>query len=208
MPIISLETQIEKILRKELEEITLKIQRDHADKIRSIKREIYGNFINIIQDSFQIKFYEFYGNNFDKQSLNNSLIFITGSGILPDFQYDTDQFKFTYGINQKARKFNLNTSSISNISEIRSIEANPRIFNVLDEVMNEENLGDEEEDEILDDILINFTSTNRKRGIQDAQIKVEEAFKQAKDYALDEFNREYVTQIKPRILKKYGIKLQ
>lgn len=208
MPILSFETQIEKVLRQEIEKVTQEIQKKHASKIKSIKSEIYGYYINIINDSFQKKFTEFYGSTYDKNSLRNSLIILTGQGLLPELQCDTTAFRFNKDIDTKARKFNLNTSSISNISEIRSIEANPRIFNILDEVMDEENLGDEEEDEILDDVLVNFTPTNRKRGIQDAQIKVEEAFKQAKDYALDEFNREYVTQIKPRILKKYGIKSQ
>lgn len=204
---LSFETQIEKVLKEQIEEITQEIKRNHASKIRAIKSEIYGYYINIINDSFQRKFTEFYGDAYDKKSLSNSLNILTGQGLLPELQYDMSVFKFNRGINEKARKFNLNTSPISNISEIRGINSNPRIFDILDEITDEENLTDEEE-EALNDVLIAFTPTNRKQGIQGTQIMPTEAFKQAKDYALSEFNREYVTQIKPRILKKYGIKLQ
>lgn len=195
--------KLQKDIEKEIEEILNAIIKQNKIKIREIKSEIYGLYVKIITESMVEQFNLYYGNNYSKNSLINSLSFHSGSGLLPNFNYDINKFKFYKKINNK-RKFNLNSKKISNINETRRINSNPRFFDVMDEISMEEEI--EDEDEVLNDIMIEFLPSNQK-GIQDTYIPIKEAYKKASEKSIDAFNKQYVTQIKPRILKKYGIKL-
>lgn len=197
---------LEKTLNEEIDKIAKEIAVKHASKMTSIKSELYGLFRSIIISSYKKRFNELYGNDYDEQSLENSLIFTSGKSLLPDFTYNAKTFKFNKSINNNLRKFNLNSQSISTISEIRDIRLNPKNFDLIEEFLDDNSENEDEEDEVLEYIATNFVPTS-KRGIQDSIMNVEDAYRDAKQYAIEEFNKQYTSVIKPRILRKYGIKL-
>lgn len=59
-----------------------------------IKTEIYGSFTSIVKKTFVTVFNEYYGINYNIESLLNSISFNSGNGLIPDFSYDENKFVF------------------------------------------------------------------------------------------------------------------
>lgn len=213
-----LEQQFKKILDIEVEKLTAQIKKQIPIKMKAIKSDIYGAYRTIILNSMQEVFTKAYGNNYDANSLVDSIDFVTGNDIRPDFFWHREKFSFTPEIN-KDRDFNQNAKDYASFGKIQD----PDFFtgSVLDknyfgwdvEDFNDESNGendneDAQEEAFYEEItsLISFKPIHTV-GIHGGYASLDEVYQRARTKALDNFNREYVSQIKPRILKKYGIKL-
>ena len=209
-----LEQQFKKILDIEVEKLTAQIKKQIPIKMKAIKSDIYGAYRTIILNSMQEVFTKAYGNNYDANSLVDSIDFVTGNDIRPDFFWHREKFSFTSEIN-KDRDFNQNAKDYASFGKIQD----PDFFtgSVLDkngfgwDVDDFDDEGEDEENQenaYYEEItsLISFKPIHTV-GIHGGYASLDEVYQRARTKALDNFNREYVSQIKPRILKKYGIKL-
>ena len=186
--------------------------------MKAIKSDIYGAYRTIILNSMQEVFTKAYGNNYDANSLVDSIDFVTGNDIRPDFFWHREKFSFTPEIN-KDRDFNQNAKDYASFGKIQD----PDFFtgSVLDkngfgwdvEDFNDESNGEDDNEDAQEEAfyeeiasLISFKPVHTV-GIHGGYASLDEVYQRARTKALDNFNREYDSQIKPRILKKYGIKL-
>lgn len=209
-----LEQQFKKILDIEVEKLTAQIQKQIPVKMKAIKSDIYGAYRTVILNSMQEVFTKAYGNNYDANSLVESIDFVTGNDIRPDFFWHREKFSFTPEIND-GKDFNQNAKDYASFGKIQD----PDFFtgSILDKNgfgWDVDDFDDEGEDEekqenaYYEEItsLIPFKPIHTV-GIHGGYASLDEVYQRARTKALDNFNREYVSQIKPRILKKYGIKL-
>ena len=208
---------ISKALDQEFDKVLKELQAKIPSKIQAIKSEVYGSYVTVIQKVFIGVFDSYYGNNYDQQSLLDSLHFVTGRDIRPDFSYDVRQFKFMDMLNLGV--FNQNANNIEfrrfqdpvfgrqslNIGNRDSI-----IQDLWTEIDEYQAQGDtqavNELLDYLDYVQYSGSSANNMERPENFVV-LSKVYEIAKDKALEEFNKEFVSQLKPRIFKKYGIKV-
>ena len=208
---------ISKALDQEFDKVLKELQAKIPSKIQAIKSEVYGSYVTVIQKVFIGVFDSYYGNNYDQQSLLDSLHFVTGKDIRPDFSYDVRQFKFMDMLNLGV--FNQNANNIEfrrfqdpvfgrqslNIGNRDSI-----IQDLWTEIDEYQAQGDTQAvNELLDylDYVQYSGSSANSMERPENFVELSKVYEIARDKALEEFNKEFVSQLKPRIFKKYGIKV-
>ena len=208
---------ISKALDQEFDKVLKELQAKIPSKIQAIKSEVYGSYVTVIQKVFIGVFDSYYGNNYDQQSLLDSLHFVTGKDIRPDFSYDVRQFKFMDMLNLGV--FNQNASNTEfrrfqdpafgrqslNIGNRDSI-----IQDLWTEIDEYQAQGDTQAvNELLDylDYVQYSGSSANSMERPENFVELSKVYEIARDKALEEFNKEFVSQLKPRIFKKYGIKV-
>ena len=208
---------ISKALDQEFDKVLKELQAKIPSKIQAIKSEVYGSYVTVIQKVFIGVFDSYYGNNYDQQSLLDSLHFVTGRDIRPDFSYDVRQFKFMDMLNLGV--FNQNANNVEfrrfqdpvfgrqslNIGNRDSI-----IQDLWTEIDEYQAQGDTQAvNELLDylDYVQYSGSSANSMERPENFVELSKVYEIAKDKALEEFNKEFVSQLKPRIFKKYGIKV-
>ena len=200
--------KLEKELNTEINRIIESIKKQIPQKMQAIRSEILGSYQMIATTTVQKVFIETYGENYDVESLNSSLTLGLGNNLRPIFLYDQNKFMFNTTLKKNEREFNQNARQYASFR------------NTLDE---HEFYTQEEEDayyadsnpfdEALDDITeenmkdYNVFSPLNKMNQQGGYASLSETYQKARIEALNEFEKEYNTHIKPRILKKYGIKM-
>lgn len=173
-----------------------------------IRSEILLSFQTIAFAEVQKVFLETYGENYDVDSLNNSLQLGLGNDLRPIFLYNRQVFRFSKNLKSSQRKFNQN--SVSYASFGTGLE-DPEFYS-LDEYNSYE-----DDDDPFSDAFNEISSENIKNykifqpynriNRQGGYASLEETYQKAKNDALDKFEKEYITHIKPRIIKKYGLKI-
>ena len=122
--------------------------------------------------------------------------------------YNKDIFKFDTTLKNNERAFNQN---VRQYASFRNTLEDPEFYTIEEETAYEEdsNPFDEAFDNITEENTrdYNIFSPHNKQNQQGGYASLTETFEKARNIALDEFEKEYITHIKPRILKKYGIKL-
>ena len=208
---------ISKALDQEFDKVLKELQAKIPSKIQAIKSEVYGSYVTVIQKVFIGVFDSYYGNNYDQQSLLDSLHFVSGKDIRPDFSYDERQFKFMDMLN--LRVFNQNASNTEfrrfqdptfgrqslNIGNRDSI-----IQDLWTEIDEYQAQGDTQAvNELLDYLDYVQYSGSSANNLERPEnfVELSRVYEIARDKALEEFNKEFVSQLKPRIFKKYGIKV-
>ena len=102
---------ISRALDDELNKVIQEINKKVPQKLQAIKSEIYGAYRQVVQNSFQNTFDSYYGNNYDINSLIDSLHFVTGKDLRPDIQYDINKFMFNSDLAKiQGKQFNQNVS--------------------------------------------------------------------------------------------------
>lgn len=206
---------VSKAFEDEVQKITIEIKKTMPQRMLIIKNEIANDFRRIVRSVFKSVFDNYYGEDYDYESLMNSLTFYSGSKLYPEFMYNVDHFRFLNKLERSKRKFNQNSSSQSSIKEFRdpsmvTLEYASNFFDDLESysdqgtMLDELDQWDEAQEFALD--FWNFTPQNNNKRLY-ALSPVEEVYRIAKERAVQEFQKQYTSQIKPRILKKYGIKL-
>lgn len=206
---------VSKAFEAEAQKIVNEIKKTMPQRMMAIKSEIANDYRQIVKSVFKSVFDNYYGEDYDYDSLMSSLTFYSGSKLYPEFMYDIDHFRFLNKLEKSKRKFNQNSSSQSSIKEFRdpsmvTLEYASNFFNELDDysesgfIIDDQAQWEEAQEFALD--FWNFTPQNNNKRLY-ALSPVEEVYRIAKERAVQEFQKQYTSQIKPRILKKYGIKL-
>ncbi len=200
--------KLQRAMDVEINRIVREIKRQIPQKMQAVKSEILGSYQIIATTAVQRVFVETYGQNYDMASLNNSLTLGIGDDLRPIFLYNKDLFKFDTTLKRNERAFNQNAKQYASF---RNTLEDPEFYTIEEEVAYEEdsNPFDEAFDNITEDNTkdYNIFSPHNKQNQQGGYASLTETFEKARNIALNEFEKEYITHIKPRILKKYGIQI-
>ena len=215
----NLSQAIQKSLDKELDEFIKQIKAKIPSKVQAIKSEIYSAYTTIVKNTYLNTFQGYYGNNFDINSLMDSLTFMSGKSITPDFSYNEKVFKFSDSVFDGI-KFNQNADSNEYMRFSDPTFGRTKKQSILRQDAYEEiqvgyyeaqQQGDTQAmNEYLDQLeYIDSSKFMRVNNMQRPEgfVELSRVYKIARDKSLEEFNKEYNGQLKPRITKKYGIKL-
>ena len=223
--ITQLETAIKAKIQKEFKNVEVQAKSKTSANLPSIKNDIFGKFVAIVNSTFIEVFDQYYGNNYDVSALISSIQYYQGNDLRPDFSYDERKFLFTQGVLDGIDNNNLNVKSQASFKGQRPpeeyITGYIENFWQDDPKYWEDNEKDEDEQEAslvqdaLDDLRkqdkipassLQFVPVNTMKRITGA-VSVAEVYKMARYKAFARFSTEFTTQIKPNIQKKYRLKL-
>lgn len=200
--------KLEKELNTEINRIIESIKKQIPQKMQAIKSEILGSYQMIATTTVQKVFIETYGENYDVESLNSSLTLGLGNNLRPIFLYDQNKFMFNTTLKKNEREFNQNARQYASF---RNTLDEPEFYTQEEEdaYYADSNPFDEALDDITEENMkdYNVFSPHNKMNQQGGYASLSETYQKAKIEVLNEFEKEYNTHIKPRILKKYGIKM-
>ena len=223
--ITQLEAAIKAKIQQEFKNVEVQAKSKTVANLPSIKNDIFGKFVSIVNSTFIEVFDQYYGNNYDVNALISSIQYYQGNDLRPDFSYDERQFLFTQSVLDGLDNNNLNAKSQANFKGQRPPEEyitgyienfwqdDPKYWedNEKDEDEQEENLVQDALDDLhkqdkIPASSLQFVPVNTMKRITGA-VSVAEVYKMARYKAFARFNTEFTTQIKPNIQKKYRLKL-
>ena len=223
--ITQLEAAIKAKIQKEFKNVEVQAKSKTGANLPSIKNDIFGKFVSIVNSTFIEVFDQYYGNNYDVNALISSIQYYQGNDLRPDFSYDERKFLFTQSVLDGLDNNNLNAKSQASFKGQRPPEEyitgyienfwqdDPKYWedNGKDEDEQEENLVQEALDDLhkqdkIPASSLQFVPVNTMKRITGA-VSVAEVYKMARYKAFARFNTEFTTQIKPNIQKKYRLKL-
>lgn len=223
--ITQLEDAIKAKIQQEFKNVEAQAKSKTVANLPSIKNDIFGKFVSIVNSTFIEVFDQYYGNNYDVNALISSIQYYQGNDLRPDFSYDERKFLFTQSVLDGLDNNNLNAKSQASFKGQRPPEEyitgyienfwqdDPKYWedNEKDEDEQEENLVQDALDDLhkqdkIPASLLQFVPVNTMKRITGA-VSVAEVYKMARYKAFARFNTEFTTQIKPNIQKKYRLKL-
>ena len=223
--ITQLEAAIKAKIQQEFKNVEVQAKSKTVANLPSIKNDIFGKFVSIVNSTFIEVFDQYYGNNYDVNALISSIQYYQGNDLRPDFSYDERQFLFTQSVLDGLDNNNLNAKSQANFKGQRPPEEyitgyienfwqdDPKYWedNEKDEDEQEENLVQDALDDLhkqdkIPASSLQFVPVNTMKRLTGA-VSVAEVYKMARYKAFARFNTEFTTQIKPNIQKKYRLKL-
>lgn len=223
--ITQLEAAIKAKIQKEFKDVEVQAKSKTVANLPSIKNDIFGKFVSIVNSTFIEVFDQYYGNNYDVNALISSIQYYQGNDLRPDFSYDERKFLFTQSVLDGLDNNNLNAKSQASFKGQRPPEEyitgyienfwqdDPKYWedNEKDEDEQEENLVQDALDDLhkqdkIPASSLQFVPVNTMKRITGA-VSVAEVYKMARYKAFARFNTEFTTQIKPNIQKKYRLKL-
>ena len=223
--ITQLEDAIKAKIQREFKNVVVQAKSKTVANLPSIKNDIFGKFVSIVNSTFIEVFDQYYGNNYDVNALISSIQYYQGNDLRPDFSYDERKFLFTQSVLDGLDNNNLNAKSQASFKGQRPPEEyitgyienfwqdDPKYWedNEKDEDEQEENLVQDALDDLhkqdkIPASSLQFVPVNTMKRITGA-VSVAEVYKMARYKAFARFNTEFTTQIKPNIQKKYRLKL-
>ena len=223
--ITQLEAAIKAKIQQEFKNVEVQAKSKTVANLPSIKNDIFGKFVSIVNSTFIEVFDQYYGNNYDVNALISSIQYYQGNDLRPDFSYDERKFLFTQSVLNGLDNNNLNAKSQASFKGQRPPEEyitgyienfwqdDPKYWedNEKDEDEQEENLMQDALDDLhkqdkIPASSLQFVPVNTMKRITGA-VSVAEVYKMARYKAFARFNTEFTTQIKPNIQKKYRLKL-
>ena len=223
--ITQLEDAIKAKIQREFKNVEVQAKSKTVANLPSIKNDIFGKFVSIVNLTFIEVFDQYYGNNYDVNALISSIQYYQGNDLRPDFSYDERKFLFTQSVLDGLDNNNLNAKSQASFKGQRPPEEyitgyienfwqdDPKYWedNEKDEDEQEENLVQDALDDLhkqdkIPASSLQFVPVNTMKRITGA-VSVAEVYKMARYKAFARFNTEFTTQIKPNIQKKYRLKL-
>ena len=223
--ITQLEAAIKAKIQQEFKNVEVQAKSKTVANLPSIKNDIFGKFVSIVNSTFIEVFDQYYGNNYDVNALISSIQYYQGNDLRPDFSSDERKFLFTQSVLDGLDNNNLNAKSQASFKGQRPPEEyitgyienfwqdDPKYWedNGKDEDEQEENLVQEPLDDLhkqdkIPASSLQFVPVNTMKRITGA-VSVAEVYKMARYKAFARFNTEFTTQIKPNIQKKYRLKL-
>lgn len=223
--ITQLEDAIKAKIQQEFKNVEVQAKSKTVANLPSIKNDIFGKFVSIVNSTFIEVFDQYYGNNYDVNALISSIQYYQGNDLRPDFSYDERKFLFTQSVLDGLDNNNLNAKSQASFKGQRPPEEyitgyienfwqdDPKYWedNEKDEDEQEENLVQDALDDLhkqdkIPASSLQFVPVNTMKRITGA-VSVAEVYKMARYKAFARFNTEFTTQIKPNIQKKYRLKL-
>ena len=209
-----LSNTVSKAFENACNEIVKAIEKQLPQKTAAIKSEINFDYTVLVKKVFESVFDNYYGENYDKESLLDSLTFInTTKKIQPDLIYDKNKFKFLKPIEKEKRAFNKNAVRESTIKQFGdtdiAFDIATSLFDEATFVEEYSNMSSLDQWEEVQEMVFDFWNMTRANNNRNnlSLSPLEETYKIAYQRSQQEYEKRFNTLIKPRILKKYGIKL-
>lgn len=201
-------------IKQEMKHLEDEIKKSMPNKMMAVRGEVTQEYIIIVKSVFKSVFDNYYKEDYDYDSLMDSLYFFSRAHLWPDLIYSTKKFRFLNSLEKRQAKFNQNRIATSSIKDFRGADEVTLEFanNMFEEYGDSGEFTSNNEGELWDQVqevaidFWNFTPINNNKRMY-ALSPVEEVYRIAYERSMQEFERQYISQIKPRILKKYGIKL-
>ena len=170
--------------------------------------------MSLVKNVFESVFDNYYGDNYDKDSLMDSLFFVPSTkNLWPDLTYNKNKLKFLKPIEKEKKAFNKNAVRESTIKQFGDTDL---VFDMATTLFNEaefeedfagfDSLSQWDEVQELTFDFWNMTRANNNRNNLSLS-PIEETYKIAYTRSQREFEKRFNKQIKPKMLQKYGIKL-
>ena len=154
--ITQLEDAIKAKIQQEFKNVEAQAKSKTVANLPSIKNDIFGKFVSIVNSTFIEVFDQYYGNNYDVNALISSIQYYQGNDLRPDFSYDERKFLFTQSVLDGLDNNNLNAKSQASFKGQRPpeeyITGYIENFWQDDPKYWEDNENDEEMKEIVNDI--------------------------------------------------------
>lgn len=196
-----LQQQFNIILKKNKEKLNQQI----PNIVNSIKNEIMGFFQVVAYQEFQLIFYKHYGHNYDENSLNKSLSFYIDDRLQPHVTYDVKNFYIKSDFDADRKSFNQNVNVEGTFDRLME-------FNALDAVEELEFFGlsigeDSPYSWATDDISEISDKKVFSRNHKNKIFNPKEIYEEAVAKTMEVFWSQYETFLRPKLLRKYGLKL-
>lgn len=221
-------SSVNKAIDEVIKELEKEIKKSHAIQDKNKKQnnaiqlkkeiiqqrvEIFNSYTSIVKTVFKSVFDNYYGVLYDEESLFSSLKFSQLNNGTPYITYDISKFKFTRYKNIREKEtFNFNSVSQNTVKYFSeedwydtglmenffqdTEESEYVVNNIVDEDQQEQDMAN------LSIDFSNFSKANQNISPNIFPI-VEDVYKIAKERANQEFNKQYISLIKPQLLKKY-----
>lgn len=198
-----------------------KVKQDAAKMKKELiqaRVQIFNSYTSITKSVFKSVFDNYYGPLYDEESLFSSLKFLQLGNGAPYLTYNIDEFKFTpYKEVREKEVFNFNQVSQNTAKRFSEedwydtglMENFFQDDEESDYVVNNE-VNEDEQEQDLASLSIDFSNFQKSNQNISANIfpSVVDVYRVAKERANQEFNKQYISLIKPQLLKKYpNIKL-
>lgn len=209
-----LSNTVSKAFEDACKEIVKKIEKQMPQRMATIKNEVSFEYMSLVKNVFESVFDNYYGNNYDKDSLMDSLFFVPSTkNLWPDLTYNKNKLKFLKPIEKEKKAFNKNAVRESTIKQFGDTDL---VFDMATTLFNEaefeedfagfDSLSQWDEVQELTFDFWNMTRANNNRNNLSLS-PIEETYKIAYTRSQREFEKRFNTVVKPKVLKKYGIKL-
>ena len=204
--ITQLEDAIKAKIQQEFKNVEVQAKSKTVANLPSIKNDIFGKFVSIVNSTFIEVFDQYYGNNYDVNALISSIQYYQGNDLRPDFSYDERKFLFTQSVLDGLDNNNLNAKSQASFKGQRPPEEyitgyienfwqdDPKYWenNEKDEDEQEENLVQDALDDLhkqdkIPASSLQFVPVNTMKRITGA-VSVAEVYKMARYKAFARFN--------------------
>lgn len=210
----SLSSTVSRAFEDACKEIVKEIEKQMPQKMTTIRNEISYEYMSLAKDVFETVFDNYYGGNYDRESLMNSLAFSNSSfHIWPDLTYKKNLLQFLPQIEKEKKAFNQNATRESTIKQFGDTNI---VYDIATTLFNEAEFEEDyssmsttdqwDEVQELSFDFWNLSKANNNRNNL-AMSPIEETYKIAYVRCNNEFEKRFYGVIKPKILKKYGIKL-
>lgn len=201
----NLNKQLKQRIDKEIDKLVNEIKQQIPQKLQMVKQEIYGSFQLVVSTEMQKYFLQTYGPNYDVVSLNESLIYFMGNDLRPDFSYNKNRFVFNSTLKNNEREFNQNARK----TRYQDFIAEPDFQTIEHEdIYYDDNPLDSAFDAVYNSVDDRDVFNPHNKPLrQGGYSSLEETYEKARIEALSVFNNYYIKNVKPNILRKYGIKI-
>lgn len=210
-----LEQNVNRVVQEELKK-SLEILKKQLPAIQiQLRQEIFQAFKLITGIIIEQEFVKVYGDSFELNSLQNSLIYIpSGNSLDIDISYNPKIFRFKSSALQNQEAFNKNARRWERKNRryltpgFYTDSGSFADFYETGDFEDYTNFEDDDDDDYMDELLMDYDDMtfNRKRNptqLRNVRGTYDNAIAQAKSG----FNREWQRSLKNRLEKKYGIKL-
>lgn len=213
----ALPNAVSNALKKEIKETVDATKKMLPSRVLAIKIELLNSYTAIYKSVFKSVFDNYYGDLYDEDSLMSSLYFGQNSDATPYCTYNTAKFKFSNKNYRKKKKFNPNTVSESTVKNFRSEDESAGLF--IDQFFQDDDqeflsssgkMDEDSQEDVLADVRLDYYNFNPiNQGIDSSTLpSIDETYRVARFRAQQEYEKQYLVELKPMIYKKYGIQLK
>lgn len=213
----ALPNAVSNALKKEIKETVDATKKMLPSRVMAIKIELLNSYTAIYKSVFKSVFDNYYGDLYDEDSLMSSLYFGQNSDATPYCTYNTAKFKFSNKNYREKKKFNPNTVSESTVKNFRSEDEAAGLF--IEQFFQDDDqdflspsgkMDEDSQEDVLADVRLDYYNFNPiNQGIDSSTLpSIDETYRVARFRAQQEYEKQYLVELKPMIYKKYGIQLK
>lgn len=185
------------------------INKNSEIKILQVKRDVANQFKAMAEEVFLQTFIEYYGLNFDIGSLMESLDCTLDNNLHPKLFYNTNVFQFDVSLKANEEVFNQNAKKEGAFKRIEDPDFILRDIDVDDLILEDSNAYEDAIEDLTEENYMDYKIfiPHNKMNRQGGYTPLNQVYNIAYSRTLKQFQEELEKNIKPKIYKKYKIKM-